>query len=184
MADPKIRKCRRITGNRLLLVDAKASDAEFILELRSDVNKNRYLSPTSPDLEKQLAWMEKYRFDDSQAYFLILSEGERIGTVRLYDPRLDSFCWGSWLIKSAAPSSAAIESALMVYHYARSLGFSRAHFDVRKENLSVWRFHERFGAMRIRETELDYFYEISAENIEASIRRYKKFLPEGIGVDW
>jgi hypothetical protein len=79
-----------------------------------------------------------------------------------------------------APSFAAIESALMVYAYAQSLGFSRAHFDVRIENSSVWKFHERFGAMRVGESEVDYFYEISSNEIDASFHRYRRYLPLGV----
>ena len=50
----------------------------------------------------------------------------------------------------------------MVYAYAIDfLGFESAHFYVRKENTTVWKFHERFGAKRIGETHLDYFYHLS-----------------------
>ena len=51
------------------------------------------------------------------------------------------------VIREGSPSGYAVESALMVYQFAGavSLGFTRAHFDVRKGNESVWKFHERFG---------------------------------------
>lgn len=81
-----------------------------------------------------------------------------------------------------SPSGYAVESALMVYQFALSLGFTRAHFDVRKGNESVWKFHERFGAVRTEETELDYFYSLSREAIDKSLAKYAKFLPGGIQV--
>lgn len=60
------------------------------------------------------------------------------------------------------------------------LGFMQAHFDVRVANEKVWRFHERFGAQRIRETADDFFYELRMESIQSSAERYKRFLPRGI----
>jgi RimJ/RimL family protein N-acetyltransferase len=70
----------------------------------------------------------------------------------------------------------------MVYHYARSLGFTRAHFEVRKDNASVWRFHERFGAVKTGETEHEFLYSLSAEDIAASLEKYSRYLPQGIRV--
>ena len=90
-----------------------------------------------------------------------------IGTIRLYDPQGDSFCWGSWILAQGSPASAAMESALMVYAYAVDyLGFTAAHFDVRRGNERVWRFHERFGAVRVRETALDYWYRLDLPAIQ------------------
>lgn len=51
-----------------------------------------------------------------------------------------------------------MESALMVYAYAVDhLGSKAAHFEVRKGNERVWQFHERFGAVRTSETDLEYY---------------------------
>ena len=177
-------KPRRVIGHKLRFRDVTPADAAFVLGLRTDPAKSRHLSATSNDLAKQMAWLEAYAKDDSQVYFLIEDEaGEAVGTVRLYDPRGDSFCWGSWIIKDGAPGNYAIESALMVYRYALSLGFTRAHFEVRKDNASVWRFHERFGAVRSGETEQEFLYTLSAEAIAASLQKYSRFLPQGIRVE-
>jgi hypothetical protein len=60
----------------------------------------------------------------------------------------------------------------MVYAYAVDhVGFQAAHFDDRKGNERVWEFHERFGAQRISETEVDYHYKIESEAIAASRQR-------------
>lgn len=53
-------------------------------------------------------------------------------------------------------------------------------FDVRKGNESVWRFHERFGARRIGETDLDYLYDLGLEDIFSATQRYQKYLPNSI----
>jgi hypothetical protein len=67
----------------------------------------------------------------------------------------------------------------VVYTYAIDhLGYQQAHFDVRKGNEHVWRFHERFGVVRTSETEHDYLYRLDASAITASRRRYRKHLPD------
>lgn len=180
---PSIRKAKKITGRTLVFRDASVDDAAFILSLRTDAKKSQHLSATKPDLDAQRAWLERYSTSTDQAYFIIEFNDAPIGTVRLYDPQGDSFCWGSWILSNEAPKHAAVESALMVYSYAVGfLEFDRAHFDVRRGNASVWRFHENFGANKIRESELDWFYEIDKGAIEKSLGRYKKFLPSGVAV--
>jgi len=181
---PKIHKAKKVLGNRLVFRDVNTGDANFILGLRTDDRKSRYLSATANDLEKQRQWLNDYVKLEDQAYFIIESlGGELLGTVRLYDPQEKSFCWGSWILIQDAPQSAAIESALMVYSYALDhLRFSGAHFDVRKGNVHVWHFHERFGAQRVGESEIDYFYEITTEQIAAARTKYKKYLPQNVTV--
>lgn len=178
---PVIRKARRVIGKTLAFRDAEVADAAFILRLRTDENKSRYLSATSADLFAQQAWLEAYANSNDQAYFIIESQGEPIGTIRLYDAQGDSFCWGSWILTDSRPGHAAMESALMVYSYAvDDLGFQSAHFDVRKGNERVWRFHERFGASRISETEQDYFYELSLHSIKNAREKYARYLPSNV----
>ena len=179
-----IRKAGRITGHKLVFRNVKASDAAFILSLRLDEVKSRYLSKVQPDLEAQQAWLMAYAERRDEAYFIIETlEGRALGTVRLYDAKGDSFCWGSWLLSAEAPGSAAIESALIVYSYACDrLEFTRSHFSVHKANASVCRFHERFGARRVSESQLEYDYVISAESIAASRQRYARYLPDPITV--
>lgn len=76
-----------------------------------------------------------------------------------------------------------MESALMVYAYAVDhLGFTSAHFDVRKGNERVWQFHERFGAKRIGENELEYHYSLDSKPIQESRNRYSRFLTASVSV--
>lgn len=179
-----LRKAKKVIGHTLCFRNAEVSDASFILSLRSDESLNRHLSATSPSLIEQEMWLDKYSSSSDQAYFIIEYRNCPIGTVRLYDPEGTSFCWGSWILVNAnRPAHAAIESALMVYSYATEhLGFASAHFDVRKQNVRVWNFHERFGAKRIGETDDDYIYQIESLDIQISMARYAKYLPSGVMV--
>lgn len=178
---PKIQKANRVIGKTLTLRNADVKDAKFILSLRTNDDKSRYLSATSSDINVQIAWLESYAVSCDQAYFIIESKGEAIGTVRLYDARQSSFCWGSWILKDGSPSHAAVESALIVYAYAIDhLGFRSAHFDVRKNNDRVCKFHERFRAHITATTELDYFYSLDLQSIKEARIRYARFLPDGV----
>jgi len=181
---PAIRKAARIAGDTLVFRNAETPDAEFILSLRTDEKKSRYLSATSNDLDAQRAWLDQYRNSEGQAYFIIEHGNEPIGTVRLYDARGTSFCWGSWILKDGRPRQAAMESALMVYAYALDhLGFSACHFDVRKGNERVIKFHERFGAVRTGETPDDYLFSLSLEAITSARQRYADFLAGRVAVE-
>lgn len=167
----------KVAGKNVVFRDAAEADAEFILQLRTDPSKGKYLSATNADIDLQRAWLKKYGSDDSQVYFIIEDRnGERYGTIRLYDVKGDSFCWGSWILRDGRPSGFAMESAILVYQFALSLGFKKSHFDVRKENTSVWQFHERFGALRIAEQGEDYIYNISNEEIKKSFEKYNKYM--------
>lgn len=179
----KLHKAARVMGKTLTFRNVKVQDAAFILSLRTDANKSRYLSTVSGELAEQEAWLARYAESNDQAYFIIEHQNAPIGTVRLYDPQGESFCWGSWILHSSRHSQAAMESALMVYAYAVDhLGFKAAHFDVRKGNERVWQFHERFGAVRTAESEFDYLYRIDDSAIANSRIRYRRFLEGSVKV--
>ena len=164
---------------------AEPSDAEFILNLRLDVNKSRHLSQTSNDLAMQRTWLENYKLREQrneEFYYIIEDNGQRdLGVIRLYDFQNDSFCWGSWILCDGAPSYAAIESALLVYEIAfYQLGFTKSHFDVHKQNLRVLDFHQRFGAVIVDEDEDIFYLNISKEQYERTRQRYRKFFKEPV----
>tara|TARA_B110000093_G_C12948361_1_gene401277 strand:- start:28 stop:552 length:525 start_codon:yes stop_codon:yes gene_type:complete len=150
----------RLGGVRLRLVDE--ADSEFIVELRNDEQLSRHISKSTSDCLKQLAWIQGYKLREARGeeyYFIIESEGLPVGTVRIYDIRGNSFCWGSWIITRGAGPAVAVKSAMLIYDYAFDvLGFMQSHFDVRKENRSVNAFHLRMGAECARSDSLDHFY--------------------------
>jgi len=159
---------RRVTGKTIAFRNATVEDSEYILSLRLDPAKNAHMSPPPADLEAQRQYMRQPR---EGFYFIIEADGRPVGTVRLYDQRGTSFSWGSWILRDH-PKTAALESALMVYRLALALGFTESHFEVRRANESVCRFHERMGAVRVAETERDVFYTLSSEAMLAAFERY------------
>ncbi|HEC1808978.1 TPA: GNAT family N-acetyltransferase [Campylobacter lari] len=157
------------------------SDVDFILFLRTDSRKNLFLNQTSNDKNKQIEWLLSYKDRENKGeefYFMIESKNkEEMGLVRLYDFRKSSFCWGSFLIKSGAPFYISIETVLFVYDFAfYELNFKESHFDVRKENEHVVRFHKNFGARIIDEDKYNFYFNMTLENYEKIKQKYKKFL--------
>lgn len=187
---PRLRKAAKLIGHTLVLRNAELADAAFILQLRLDARRNQFMAATSAQLADQTAWLQRYAQDDTQAYFIITRRegdagaGESLGTVRLTDAQGLSFCWGSWMMVPHAPAGAALESALMVYHFARALGFEQAHFEVHKDNAPVRRFHERFGAVSTSEHQDQVQYQLPSTEMVAGMGRYSKKLPHGCQVHW
>lgn len=170
-----------IEGRRINLRLVEIEDANFLLSLRLDPNKSRHISQVDGDLEKQVKWLTGYKRREglNREYYFIIEDKNKnqFGCVRLYDFIEDSFCWGSWILKDGSPSHMAVESALQVYEFAFcNLKFNKSHFDVRKENASVVAFHERFGAKKIADDTLNYYFTYSKDDYEKIKLRYGKFL--------
>lgn len=159
----------------------KTEDAEFIYVMRQNKQKTQYLSKVTGTVESQKKWIKKYKLKEEQEeefYFVLESKKkEKLGMVRLYDFKEDSFCWGSWLIKDHAPKTTAIESALQVYEFGFfTLGFDKSHFDVRKGNDKVIAFHKRFGAKIIDEDEMSFYFNFEKAVYETIRQKYKRYL--------
>lgn len=172
-----------IVANSIQLRLVEVDDASFILRLRRDPILNQHLSPVDDDLQAQIAWIEEYKTREAlghEFYFVIeaITDPPRpVGTVRLYDFREQSFCWGSWIVDATAPRFAAIESAIAVYDLAFDrLGFCSSHFDVRKENVSVVRFHQRFGATETDEDESNVYFSYQREVYRQIRPKYARHL--------
>ncbi len=178
---PSIQPVGELHGKTLTFRNAHPDDADYILSLRTDPAKSRHLSAVSPDVRKQRDWLTAYRAGTGQAYFIILHDGAAIGTVRLYDARGDSFCWGSWMLGDQRPRHAAVESSLMVYAYAIDhLGFRQSHFDVRRGNAKVISFHERMGAERTGADEHDIYFRMTERAISSARQSLRDFLPDSV----
>ncbi len=172
-----------ITGKNINLRLAEVDDADFILSLRTNKELNQYISTGDYSLDAQIDWLKQYKLKEkakSEYYFIIESKSQiKLGTIRIYDLKGDSFCWGSWLLSKGAPAYAAIESSLMLYDFAfLSLGFKRSHFDVRKGNANVVAFHKRFGATVRSSDDLNYYFTFPRENYLETRKKYKKHILE------
>lgn len=156
----------------------REGDAEFILKLRLDKTYNQYLSHVDSDVEAQRNWIKNYQLEEEekkQFYFIIERlDGVPCGTIRIYDLRPNSFCWGSWILNENKTRYAAIESAFLVYEFGfEGLGYTKSHFDVRKGNDRVIAFHRRMGAIQVGEDKDNYYFQITREAVMSAKNRLK-----------
>lgn len=167
-----------IVGRSVNLRQVCEKDAEFILSLRCDEKKARFLNKTENDPEKQRAYIAKCLKKPQEWYFIIENKGgEALGTIRIYDVRGDDFHWGSWLIKDGAPTQTALESMLLMYDFAfYTLKFAKTHLDIRKSDRKTWSFHKSYGAKFEREDEIDVFYSFCKEDYEKIREKFYKFI--------
>lgn len=155
---------------------ARPSDAEYIYSLRINPVYNQHLSSAPPTVEAQAQFLKGYveREQTGKEYYFVIKNkatGLDCGTVRIYDLREGSFCWGSWILDTNKPRFAAIESALFIYDFGfGALKFGSSHFDVRKDNVRVISFHERFGARRVDENEIDVFFNLSHKDLREKLK--------------
>ncbi len=155
---------------RLRLIEP--TDAAFVLSLRLDARYNQFLSAVAPDVEAQREWINRYKNDESagtQFYFIIeRNDGVPCGTIRVYDLRDDSFCWGSWILNESKTRFASLESAFLIYEFGFNvLGFTKSHFDVMKGNERVISFHKKMGALITGEDEENFYFEITQGSVDA-----------------
>ena len=169
-----------VRGKSIFLREVIEEDADFILKLRTDPLKGTHISPTSGGVSSQVAFIQEYRKSLTDFYFLICDwDWNKLGTIRIYDIKEGSFCWGSWIISDNAPTNTAIESALLLYDFAFfSLHYQKSHFDVRKSNEKVVKFHKRFGAEITAEDDLNYYFSYNLPTYLKVRQKYAKFLPE------
>src|SRR3712207_3112601 len=100
----------------IYLREVRLDDAAFILQLRTDPELGRYLSPTNADLQEQVSYIQRYLVSSGSYYFIICGHnGDRLGTIRIYDIDEDKFTWGSWILLKTRPRLAALESAYLIY---------------------------------------------------------------------
>ena len=170
------RICKHI-GLRL----ARPSDAPFILALRLNETRNKFLSPVADDVAAQARWLEGYVEREAaglERYYIILDKDDRdIGTIRLHDYRGDSFCQGSWVVVPDAPNYHAIETIVSIDEIGfGQLGFKRTHFEVMHVNDRVVAFHTFFGARKTTSNDEFQQFEMTLQEYLAVRKRYVRFL--------
>ena len=92
------------------------SDAEFILKLRTNSRKSRYISHTEFDVEKQKRWIRDYKIRERKGleyYFFITCDNRPTGVIRIYDINEDVFEVGSIIMKDDAPVHCVLATTIM-----------------------------------------------------------------------
>ena len=178
-------KAKRVYGKNLYLRDITEDDAKFVFDLRTNPEKNRFLSAISGRLEDQVNWIFNYKSKHDQAYFIVCDKDDnKLGCIRIYDPIDDNYCWGSWLMIKGLGPLVAIETVLLIYAYGKNLGFSQARIDVRQGNEYVWKFHEKFSsATLVKQDDIRRYYVVSEDKIDKLLAKYSNFLSSPLSIE-
>jgi RimJ/RimL family protein N-acetyltransferase len=123
-------------------------DAEFIIELRSDTQRSRFLHPVPLSVEAQTAYLKQYLARENDYYFVIECQRDRSheGLIGIYDIKLEGRTaeWGRWILRPG--SLASVESALRIYEAAFDhLCIEQICTHTIVDNRSVVSFHEHCG---------------------------------------
>lgn len=169
------------------LIPVRPQHAAYIYSLRINPTLNAHLSAAPDSPESQAAWIAKYMEREKagkEYYFLITRlDGTPCGTVRLYDFRSDSFCWGSWILDANKTRFAAIESALLVYQIGFDyLRFPQSHFDVRRENTRVINFHIRLGSEVTSLDDQNVYMKLTREKFQAGREALLSIVAKGLNL--
>ena len=126
----------------------EASDAAFMVELRTDPELSRLIHPTSPRIEDQRAWIERYFDRPGDYYFIVVrsSTGRAEGAIAIQDVDVANRAaeWGRWVMRK--DSMGAPESALLIYRAAfEHLGMDRVYCRTAAANTNVVAFHASCG---------------------------------------
>jgi len=156
-------------------------DAKFIIDIRSDKNLSKYLSPTTQSLYDQKKWIEEYKkreHNKKEFYFIIkIKNNISLGTIRIYNIFDDIFTWGSWILIKDSPNYAALESALTLYSFAfDKMKFIKSTFDVKKENIKVIKIHKKLGAKITNEDNENVYFEFNLQDFEYIKKKFIKFI--------
>lgn len=162
----RLPKQETLQGRFVNLREITVNDAKFVLDLRCDEKKSKYLNKTEYNLEKQIDYINNYLKKDDEWYFIIENKKhEPLGTTRIYNVQGKTFTGGSWLMIDGASPQEVLEGSLLSRDYAFNiLGFEKDSYDVRKGNKKVIRFHKICGARIVDENEVDYFFEYTKED--------------------
>jgi len=126
-------------------------DASYVVELRSDLERAKYLHRISSDVRDEERWLGAY-LDRAGDYYFIVERTRDLrpeGTVGLYDVNelVGSMEWGRWVLRRGSLAAAA--SALHIYRIAfEVLGANRVYCRTLAANTPVLSFHDTCGLAR------------------------------------
>lgn len=165
-------------GIVLRLVDIQ--DAEFILKLRNNKVKSKYINSTPNDLSLQVEWLNKYKEREKlkqEYYFIALDEDkERFATYRIYNINSESVEIGSWI---SAPELKKPINSIKVDFLVKKfvfeiLGYTKLKFEVRRENRSVINYHKKYNPKIIKEDELNIYFVLTRINFQQNKDKFER----------
>lgn len=156
------------------------TDAGFIIDIRTDASKTRFISVTNSDVERQKQWIREYKNREEKGeefYYIAIDENNvEFATYRIYDKKENIIEIGSFVSKPLYdnPINVIKVDVILKSYVFEKLGFNYLKFEVRKENKSVINYHKKFQPTLIDEDELCYYFVLDKEAFLANKIKFEK----------
>ena len=127
------------------------NDAEFILSLRANPNRTKYMITLDYDIERQKKWIQEYKKREKKGldfYFIYSNNEDRpIGVNRISHVDINSKTakFSSLIVVEGLKYEALIMVIIMNEIAFHSLGIDMYFGDVHKKNSRVFRILDLFG---------------------------------------
>lgn len=164
----------------IILQSVEEEDAGFIIDLRTNAKKSRFISETNSSVEIQKEWIKKYKEREKEKqeyYFVAIDENkEKFATYRIYDIKKNICEIGSWVSKpNYANTINSIKVDIIMKEFAfDNLGFENVKFEVRKENFSVIKYHKLFEPIVVNETTDNIYFILEKQSFYKNRNRIFK----------
>lgn len=130
----------------------REENAEFIVALRTNPLKARYISPTSSSVEDQKSWIKAYKEREvagTDYYFIYSYQGKLAGVNRIYEIEGNHFIHGSWIFSDEVPPYCALAAGIIAREIAFDILGLEEEIDtagVHKDNQGVLQYLRVLGA--------------------------------------
>lgn len=114
-------------------------DAQFIVDLRTNPERSRYIGVTDDSVDNQRQWIKEYKIreKDGLDYYFIYSYGTIFaGVNRIYEIDDNHFIHGSWVFSDKVPPFCSLAAALI----AREIAYETLGLE---EEIDTSGIHER-----------------------------------------
>lgn len=171
-----------INGKTIIIRSTTVDDAAFIVDIRNDEEKNRYVHPVANDIPTEIRWIEKQRKLEGDFFFTIIrkNDGNLLGNVAIYNINKNNNCGelGRWVSYGTAVEN--LETILLVHDFAFGiLGLDYVYTKTLSCNKCVANFWQRFGGNgeeKIIDGISYYYNSISSEKFNSIKEYYNKLL--------
>lgn len=169
-----------INKYKIKLRPVEVTDADFIIKLRTDSIKSRFISETDSDLEKQELWIKEYkeREEHGDEYYFIAVDEENIefATYRIYGKTENSMEIGSFISKPQYdnPINVIKVDIILKSFVFDELNYSKLRFEVRKKNKSVVNYHKKFNPTLIDEDDVNYYFVLEKDAFLCNKVKFEK----------
>ena len=151
----------RMRGHAFELRPIDVADADFMVSLRTDPDLSRLIHPTSPRVQDQRDWIERYFERPGDYYFIVVRTGtgreEGAVAIQEVDVQGRQAEWGRWVLRKE--SMGAPESALLIYRAAFDLlDVDRVYCRTAVANANVVAFHTSCGLRTMPNGQLKHIF--------------------------